>query len=80
MADGQAGAPAVAQVLDEMSRDLTALPTTATQQEYVGADALRFNDLVTGGSAWTTSSKAPPGALDRPDRRCDRHHRLRHAV
>jgi len=51
MADGQAGAPAVAQVLDEMSRDLTALPaTTPTQQEYVGAEALRFNDLVTARS------------------------------
>jgi hypothetical protein len=51
MADGQAGDPAVVQALDQMSRDLTALPaTTPTQQEYVGAEATRFNDLVTARS------------------------------
>ena len=51
MAEGRAGDAAVAQVLDEMSQHLTQLPaTTPTQQEYVGAEAARFNDLVTARS------------------------------
>jgi hypothetical protein len=51
MADGRAGDPAVAQQLDQMSRDLTALPaTTPVQQAYVGAEAVRFNDLVSARS------------------------------
>lgn len=51
MADGRAGDPAVGQVLDQMSEDLTHLPaSTPTQQEYVGAEAMRFNDLVTARS------------------------------
>ena len=51
MAAGESGSPAVAQVLDEMSLHLTQLPTaTAIQQEYVGAEAALFNDLVTSRS------------------------------
>jgi hypothetical protein len=51
MAHGQAGHPAVAQILDEMSEHLTQLPTaTPVEQEYVGAEAARFNDLVTSRS------------------------------
>jgi Protein of unknown function (DUF4239) len=51
MAEGQAGHPAVAQVLDEMALHLAALPaTTPTQQEFVGAEAARFNDLVSSRS------------------------------
>ena len=51
MADGHAGDPAVARVLDEMMAHLTSLPvTTPTQQEFVGAEAERFNDLVSARS------------------------------
>jgi hypothetical protein len=51
MAHGQAGSPAVARILDEMSEHLTQLPaTTPVQQEYVGAEAARFNDLVSARS------------------------------
>jgi hypothetical protein len=47
MGDGHAGHPAVAQALDEMALHLAALPAaTPTQQEFVGAEAGRFNDLV----------------------------------
>ena len=47
MAEGHAGHPAVAQALDEMALHLAALPAaTPTQQEFVGAEAGRFNDLV----------------------------------
>src|ERR671921_843451 len=51
MADGHAGDPTVAHVLDEMMVHLTSLPaTTPTQQEFVGAEAERFNDLVSARS------------------------------
>jgi hypothetical protein len=51
MADGHAGDPAVALVLDEMVVHLTSLPaTTPTQAEFVGAEAQRFNDLVSARS------------------------------
>jgi hypothetical protein len=47
MADGHAGDPAVARVLDEMMVHLASLPaTTPTQQEFVGAEVERFNGLV----------------------------------
>jgi hypothetical protein len=47
MADGQPGSPEVYQVLDDMSQSLVQLPaTTPIQQEYVGAEADRFNQLV----------------------------------
>ena len=47
MADGHAGDPAVARVLDEMVEHLASLPaTTPTQQVFVGAEVERFNDLV----------------------------------
>jgi len=47
MADGQPGSPEVNRVLDDMSQSLAALPaTTPIQQEYVGAEADRFNQLV----------------------------------
>jgi hypothetical protein len=51
MAEGRAGDPAVARELDEMMAHLTSLPaTTPTQQEFVGAEAERFNDLVSARS------------------------------
>ena len=51
MRQGQVGAPGVAQILDQMSEHLTHLAaTTPVQQEYVGAEAARFNDLVTARS------------------------------
>jgi hypothetical protein len=51
MADGQAGDPTVVHVLDEMIVHLTSLPAgTPTQQEYVGAEVERFNDLVSARS------------------------------
>jgi hypothetical protein len=51
MAEGHSGDPAVAQVIDDMSAHLTQLPvTTPSQQEYVGAEAERFNDLVSARS------------------------------
>ena len=51
MADGHAGDPAVARVLDEMMVHLASLPaTTPTQQEFVGAEVERFNDLVSARS------------------------------
>jgi hypothetical protein len=51
MAEGQAGHPTVAHVLDEMVVHLTSLPAgTPTQQEFVGAEAERFNDLVSARS------------------------------
>jgi Protein of unknown function (DUF4239) len=47
MARGQSGDPSVARILDEMSEHLTQLTvTTPVQQQYVGAEAARFNDLV----------------------------------
>jgi hypothetical protein len=47
MADGQPGSPEVNQVLDDMSQSLVQLPaTTPIQQEYIGAEADRFNQLV----------------------------------
>jgi hypothetical protein len=47
MAEGRAGDPTVAHVLDEMMVHLTSLPaSTPTQQEFVGAEAERFDDLV----------------------------------
>jgi uncharacterized protein DUF4239 len=47
MAEGQAGDPAVAQTLDEISLHLTQLPTdTPSRQEFVGGEIARFNDLV----------------------------------
>jgi hypothetical protein len=51
MADGHAGDPAVARVLDEMMVHLASLPaTTPTQQEFVGAEVERLNDLVSARS------------------------------
>jgi uncharacterized membrane protein len=51
MAAGQSGSQALAQVIDEMSVHLAQLPTaTAIQQEYVGAEAALFKDLVTSRS------------------------------
>ena len=51
MADGQPGDAGVAAVLDDFSANLAALPaTTPTQQQYVGVEADRFNDLVTARS------------------------------
>jgi hypothetical protein len=51
MKRGQAGDPSVAGVLDQMSDHLTHLTvTTPVQQEYVGAEAARFNDLVSARS------------------------------
>jgi Protein of unknown function (DUF4239) len=51
MKHGVSGDPAVAQILDEMSEHLTQLPaTTPSQQEYIGAEAARFNDLVSARS------------------------------
>ena len=47
MADGHSDDPAVARVLDEMMVHLASLPaTTPTQEEFVGAEAERFSDLV----------------------------------
>jgi hypothetical protein len=47
MAAGQPGSPKVNEVLDEMSQSLAQLPaTTPVQQEYIGAEADRFNQLV----------------------------------
>jgi len=47
MAEGRPGSPEVNRVLDDMSQSLAALPaTTPIQQEYVGAEADRFNQLV----------------------------------
>jgi hypothetical protein len=49
---GEPGSPAVAPVLDRMSTDLAALPAdTPVRTEYVGAEAERFNDLVTARSS-----------------------------
>jgi hypothetical protein len=51
MKRGEAGDPSVAAVLDQMSDHLTHLTvTTPVQQEYVGAEAARFNDLVSARS------------------------------
>ncbi len=51
MSRGEPGDPEVAGVLDTFSQDLSALPaTTLTQQQYVGVEADRFNDLVTARS------------------------------
>jgi ABC-type Co2+ transport system permease subunit len=51
MGRGEPGVPAVAHALDEMSRYLAALPaTTPAQQEYVGVEADRFNELVSARS------------------------------
>jgi Protein of unknown function (DUF4239) len=47
MTDGRQGSPEVNQVLDDMSQSLAQLPaTTPIQQEYIGAEADRFNQLV----------------------------------
>jgi uncharacterized protein DUF4239 len=47
MAKGQPGSIEVNHVLDDMSQSLAQLPaTTPVQQEYVGAEADRFNQLV----------------------------------
>ena len=51
MERGHSDDPGVARILDEMSGHLTQLPvTTPAQQEYVGAEAARFNDLVSARS------------------------------
>ena len=51
MARGEAGDASVAQALDNLSQVLSRLPAeTATQQEYVGVEAERFNDLVAARS------------------------------
>jgi hypothetical protein len=51
MAQGRPGDPSVAQVLDEMSLHLTQLPAaTPNQQQFVGGEIERFNDLVTARS------------------------------
>ena len=47
MAEGQPGSPEVNQVLDDLSQSLVQLPAaTPVQQEYIGAEADRFNQLV----------------------------------
>jgi Protein of unknown function (DUF4239) len=51
MAQGETSDPAVVQTLDEMSLHLTQLPTaTPSQQEFVGGEIARFNDLVAARS------------------------------
>ena len=51
MADGHAGDPAVARVLDEMTVHLASLPaTTPTQQAFVAAEVERLNDMVSARS------------------------------
>ena len=47
MAEGQPGSPEVNRVLDDLSQSLVWLPAaTPVQQEYIGAEADRFNQLV----------------------------------
>lgn len=51
MAQGRAGDPAVAQALDQLSENLTQVTVmTPVQQEYVGSEAARFNELVSARS------------------------------
>jgi hypothetical protein len=52
MARGEAGTPAVGATLDRLSTDLEALPAdTPSRAQFVGAEAERFNDLVTARSS-----------------------------
>ncbi|MDT7745543.1 MAG: hypothetical protein QOE59_4621 [Actinomycetota bacterium] len=52
MARGESGAPAVGATLDRLSVDIEALPAdTPSRAEFVGAEAERFNDLVTARSS-----------------------------